>query len=179
MTVRVPEFSDPVVFTFQSDSQSSGAGFHIIVTQIPNTCPGYVVRPEMPPPQSRCYQEVDSHLGYFNPQSAGPRIMRCEFIIKKADPSVCHVWLQISSSSRFDPVPCMQNFIQLPSGDRMCASITERREIDFPRDSHTLTLIYYNLDNPQFNLIVSQIQNTCKVPVTVSYPVMNLKWRNS
>lgn len=82
----------------------------------------FAALPHLPESLKRCYQEVTTYSGYFTPMG---KTTVCDFVIWKADPTVCRVRLQVSASIYLS-VPCMYNFIQLPNGEKMCASVTER-----------------------------------------------------
>lgn len=85
---------------------------------------------EIPNALRRCYQEVTTHTGYFsnsymNIPSPLQMPMWCEFVIRRADPTVCRVKLQLTART-FINLPCINNFIHLPDGERMCISVTEK-----------------------------------------------------
>ncbi|GBM16188.1 hypothetical protein AVEN_126453-1 [Araneus ventricosus] len=157
MIVIVPEFKDPVVFEFVSDSLTSGKGFRIELQHLPNTCPGF--GSHIPKSLPRCYQEVSYYTGWFNPS---PMVATCELLVRRADPTVCKVMLQVTARN-FISVPCSYNYIELPDGIRMCIAVTERREAEFEEGYNFMILNYVNWHNPEFNLIVDQIPNSCRV----------------
>ncbi|KFM82245.1 Cubilin, partial [Stegodyphus mimosarum] len=172
MIIKVSEFQDPVNFIFRSDSQTSGRGFYIIMRQVPNTCPGFTAHSVIPKAMKRCYQESSTYLGYFVPPQ---ETNWCEFVIHRADPTVCAIRLQISSKT-FLAVPCATNYIQLPDGNKMCISVTELREIELPMQKEYITLIYYGLHNPKFTLLVDQVRNSCKVQRSQQYSSKHRRW---
>ncbi|CAL1270944.1 unnamed protein product [Larinioides sclopetarius] len=157
MIVIVPEFKDPVVFEFVSDSLTSGKGFRIELQHLPNTCPGF--GSHIPKSLPRCYQEVSYYTGWFNPS---PSVATCELLVRRADPTVCKVMLQVTART-FISVPCSYNYIELPDGIRMCIAVTERREVEFEEGYNFMILNYVNWHNPEFNVIVDQIPNSCRV----------------
>ncbi|GFY43712.1 CUB domain-containing protein [Trichonephila inaurata madagascariensis] len=170
MIVHASEFQDPIIFEFVSDSLTSGKGFRIEVKHIPNTCPGF--GSHLPKTLPRCYQEVSFYSGYFSPS---PMVASCELLVRRADPSVCMVRLQVTARN-FLSVPCSYNYIELPDGIRMCISVTERRLAEFEEGYNFMILNYVNWHNPEFNLLVEQMPNSCRMQRSDLYTSMNRKW---
>ncbi|GFR31837.1 cubilin [Trichonephila clavata] len=170
MIVHASEFQDPIIFEFVSDSLTSGKGFRIEVKHVPNTCPGY--GSHLPKTLPRCYQEVSFYSGYFSPS---PMVASCELLVRRADPSVCMVRLQVTARN-FLSVPCSYNYIELPDGIRMCISVTERRLAEFEEGYNFMILNYVNWHNPEFNLLVEQMPNSCRMQRSDLYTSMNRKW---
>ncbi|GIX84057.1 cubilin [Caerostris extrusa] len=172
VTVHVSEFQDPVTFEFVSDSLTSGKGFRIKLQHLPNTCPGFGIIGHIPKSLPRCFQEVSYYNGYFSPS---PLVSTCELLVRRADPTVCKVLLQVTARS-FLSVPCSHNYVELPDGLRMCISVLERRFAVFEEGYSFMVLNYVNWHNPEFNLLVEQIPNSCRTRRSDVDSSMSQRW---